>query len=66
VDQLASGPGTTDQLEFTDITLDVSNASAGGGIMGIAITREGGDAADTFTGNAEAVTLQLLAYQWRI
>jgi len=66
VDQLASGPGTTDQLEFTDITLDVRNASAGGGIMGIAITREGADAADTFTGNAEAVTLQLLAHQWRI
>jgi hypothetical protein len=66
VDQLASGPGTTDQLEFTDIALDVRSASAGGGIMGIAITREGGDAADTFTGSAEAVTLQLLAHQWRI
>ena len=66
VDVLGAGPGTTDQLLFTDVPMDIGQASAGGGLLGIAFTRQGSDAADTFTGNAEVVAIQLLASHWRI
>lgn len=62
----AATPAALDELLFTDIVVDISATSAGSGLLALGFIRDGGDAADTYGGDAEVVGIQLLAYQWRI
>jgi hypothetical protein len=58
-------PGTTDELVYTDMTIDLSDAVAGESYLIFSLRRDGPAGADTFTGNVEGAFLQLLSYQWQ-
>jgi hypothetical protein len=63
--KLVPGPGVTDQLVYTDFSIDISEAVAGESYLAFSFRRNGPSGADTFTGNVEGSFLQLIAYEWQ-
>ena len=57
---------TIDDLRFTDLPVDISASSASGGLLAIAWQRDGGSGGDSYTGDVQLVSIQLLAHQWRL
>ena len=63
--KLVPGPGTTDELVYTDFEIDISEAVAGESYMVFSFRRNGPSGADTFSGNVEGSFCQLTAYEWQ-
>ena len=59
-----AAPGVTDQLEFYEVELDISQSVPGRSYIALGIQRLGPNAADTFTGNVEVAFFQGFAFQW--